>query len=214
MIPPPLPRPLSPFPAINPHIVKAGTILHRTHARAFRPAQFNPCQGQPTRFAPFDDATGTCVATLYAATNREAAASESIFHDIDPAAAFKTVRLDVVEARSVSRIAPRRDLRLVGLFTPDLGAWKLQRSQLIDTPKAAYAQTALWAQAIHRAHADIDGLIWTSRQCDPERCVVLFADRIAESAFDVLERKEVAADAALLLELRGFGLRAGITLVS
>jgi hypothetical protein len=57
---------------------------------------------------------------LYAATSREAAAFESIFHDIEPTALFKTMRLDVVEPRSVSRIAPKRDLLLAGLFAPNL----------------------------------------------------------------------------------------------
>lgn len=152
--------------------------------------------------------------TLYAATNREAAAFESIFHDIEATAAFKTVRLDVVEARSVSQIAPRRDLQLASLFTPDLKAWSLQRTDLVDTPKSTYSQTVLWAQAIHDAQANIDGLIWTSRQCDPEQCVILFEDRISESEFDVMERLEVASDAALLLELRGYGRRAGIDIIS
>ena len=196
------PEPPSPFPAINHHSLEAGTVLHRTHARAYRPAEFNPCQGQPTRFAPFNDPASQCVPTLYAATTREAAAFKSIFHDIEANAAFKTVRLDVITARSVSQIAPKRDLCLAALFTPDLKAWGLQRSDLIDTPKSAYQHTALWAQAIHRTHRDIDGLIWTSRQCDPERCVILFGDRIAETDFEVLQRQEVAADAALLLELR------------
>jgi hypothetical protein len=114
--------PPSPFPSINTQTITKGTILHRTHGSGFRPAQFNPCMGQPTRFASFTDAAGACVPTLYAATSREAAAFESIFHDIEPAAAFKTVRLDVVESRSVSRIAPKRDLLVAGLFAPDLKA--------------------------------------------------------------------------------------------
>ena len=46
MTPPRLPRPPSPFPGVNRHIVPAGTVLHRNHARAFGPAQFNPGQGQ------------------------------------------------------------------------------------------------------------------------------------------------------------------------
>lgn len=208
------PRPPTPFPAVNIHALKAGTVLHRTHSRGFRPAQFNPCQGQPTRFAPFHDAAGACVPSLYAATSREAAAFETIFHDMEPDAAFKTVRLDVVAGRSVSRIAAVRDLRLASLFTPDLSAWTLRRTDLIDTAKSTYGQTALWAQAIHTACEGADGLIWTSRQCDPERCVVLFGDRIAEGEFDVLERLEAATDPALLLDLRGFGRRAGIGIVS
>ncbi len=214
MTTPSMPRPPSPFPSINTQIIRPGEILHRTHASDFRPAQFNPCKGQATRFAPFLDDKGTCVPTLYAATNKEAAAFESIFHDIEPNARFKTVRLDVVESRSVSTITPKRDILVASLFAPDLKAWGIARTDLIDTPKSTYPQTVLWAEAIHHARSDVAGLIWTSRQCDPERCVILFEDRVDESAFDVLDCIEVSADANLLLELRGFGRRADITIVS
>jgi RES domain len=170
--------------------------------------------GQPTRFAPFNNTAGACVPTLYAATSRAAAAFESIFHDIEPTARFKTVRLDVVESRSVSRIAPSRDLLVAGLFAPDLKAWGLSRGELIETPKSTYDRTVLWAQAIHRARPDIDGLIWTSRQCDPDQCVILFEDRVGEGDFELHDCIEVRADASLLLEIRGFGQRAGITIIS
>ena len=209
--PPPPPRH---FPAVNPFTLKAGTELHRTHASKFRSAEFNPCRGQPMRFSPIVGGDGLCVPSLYAASTREAAAFETIFHDIDARAAFKSVRQDVVEARSVSRIANRRTLRLAPLFTPDLKAWGLARHDLIDTPKSAYGRTVAWAAALHRAEPDIEGLIWTSRQCDPDLAVLLFGDRVADSDFDVMERRDIAADAALLLELRGFGRRAGIVIVN
>jgi hypothetical protein len=209
-----VPAPPSPFPSINIQTVAKGTVLHRTHLSSFRSAEFNPRRGQPTRFAPFDHAAGACVPTLYGSTSREAAAFESIFHDIEPTAAFKTVRLDVVEARSVSRIAPKRDLVLARLFAPDLKAWGLSRTQLIETPKSTYGQTVLWAQAIHRACGDIDGLVWTSRQCDPDVCVILFEGRVSEPDCDVLDCIDVSADAALLRELRDFGQRAGVIIVS
>jgi hypothetical protein len=209
-----LPRPPFPFLDVNTKTLPAGTVLHRTHASAFRAAEFNPCEGQPTRFAPFNNPAGACVPTLYAATNREAAAFESIFHDIEPGAAFKTIRLRVVEARSVSKITPKRDLVLAPLFAPDLKAWGLSRSDLIETPKSTYNQTVQWAKAVHDICADIDGLIWTSRQCDPEQCVVLFEDRIDEALFETIESIEVKGSAAILRELRDFGRRAGITIVS
>lgn len=206
--------PPSPFPSINTQTIPKGTLLHRTHGAGFRSAQFNPCKGQPTRFAPFFDASGACVPTLYAATSREAAAFESIFHDIEPSAAFKTVRLDVVESRSVSRIAPKRDLMVAGLFAPDLKAWGLGRGELIETPKSTYAETVLWAKAIYDIRPDIDGLLWTSRQCDPDQCVVLLEDRVGEADFEIHDCIAVNANADLLLELRRFGHRAGITIVS
>jgi len=210
--PPALPRPPFLFPPVNKHRLVVGTVLHRTHARAFRSGGFNPCLGRPARFAPFQDAVGACMPTLYAATTREAACFETIFHDIEANAAFKTVRLDQVDARSVSRIAPRRDLSLAGLFTPGLKAWGLQRRDLIDTPKSTYAQTVSWAAAIYAAHGD--GLIWTSWQCDPEQGIVLYGDRVTEAEIETIERLEAASSAALLLELRAFGRRAGIDIVS
>lgn len=170
--------------------------------------------GQPTRFAPFNDGGGNCVATLYAATSREAAAFESIFHDIEPTAAFKTVRLSTVEQRTASIIAPKRNLVLASLFAPDLKVWGLSRTDLIETSKSTYAETVLWAQAIHGASADIDGLIWTSRQCDPDQCVVLFEDRVAADELEIRVALPVASNAGLLLELRDYGQRAGITIIS
>jgi hypothetical protein len=209
-----LPAPPSPFPPINVHFLPAGTVLHRNHASSFAPERFNPCLGQASRFAPFHDHGGACVPTLYAATSREAAAFETVFHDIEPDAAFKTVRLEVVAARSASMIGVARALRLAALFAPDLKAWGLRRAELIDTPHSAYGQTVRWAQAIHAATRDLDGLIWTSRQCDPDRCVMLFGDRVSPGTIAVRERRDVGTDADLLLELRGYGRRAGIVIIS
>lgn len=211
---PRVPAPPEPFPAVAVQPIPAGTSLHRCHAGTLRPAAFNPCLGQPSRFAPFTDRHGTCVPTLYAAETAEAAAFETIFHDIAPTARFKTVRLQAIEARSMSEIAPRRDLRLVKLFAPDLKAWTVARNRLIDTPRSTYAQTVQWARAIHAAHPGVDGLIWTSRQCDPAWCTVLFGDRVTEEDFDEVRSRRAAADPGLILELRGYGQRAGITIVS
>lgn len=209
-----IPDPPSPFPPLSLRTIAAGTTLHRIHSGAMRPAQFNPCLGQPTRFAPFEDANGACVASLYAATTRDAAAFESIFHDISATARFKTVRLEAAQSRTVSEIAPRRNLTLARLFTPDLKAWGVPRGRLIDTPKSTYGDTVRWAKALHAAHGHVDGMVWTSRQCDPDLCMILFGDRIGEGDFDILVSRSVAGYPALLLELRGFGARAGITIVS
>lgn len=209
-----VPGPPSPFPNINRRTLKVGTKLHRNHLSSFGAAQFNPCMGQRTRFAPFNDGAGNCVPTLYAATSREAAAFESIFHDIEPTSAFKTVRLATVEQRTISIIVPKRNLVLASLFAPDLKAWGISRSDLIETSKSTYADTGSWAQAIHGASPDVDGLIWTSRQCDPDQCIVLFEDRIAEDEFEIRDSLPVASNAGLLLELRDYGLRAGITIIS
>ena len=119
-----------------------------------------------------------------------------------------------LETRTVSEIAPRRALSLAQLFAPDLKAWGVPRNRLIDTPKATYGDTVAWAKTIHTAHSGVDGLAWTSRQCDPDLCLLLFGDRVAAAEFNVVQSREVAVDPGLLLELRAFGRRAGITIVS
>jgi hypothetical protein len=209
-----VPQPPTLFPSINQFVLKAGTTLHRTHGRTYRPNQFNPCKGDDTRFSPIWDAAGICIPTLYAATSKQAAVFESIFHDIEPSALFKTIRLEIIERRAVSELAPARDLTLAGLFAPDLKSWGLQRTDLIDTPKSTYKQTVLWAQAVHACRSDIDGLIWTSRQCDPDMCVVLFEDRLAEPDLHALSTQNVVGAPLLMREIRDFGARAGITIVT
>jgi len=169
--------------------------------------------GQSTRFASFNDGVGLFVPSLYAATNREAAAYESIFHDVAATARFKTVRLASVQLRSVSRIKTKKDLPVACLYAPDLKIWGIARTNLIETSKATYATTVLWAQALHAAYRDLVGLIWTSRQCDPENCLVFFGDRVKEADFDIVDSIDVSTSAALPLELRNFGKRGGITII-
>lgn len=212
---PALPRPPAKLPRINIYTLSTGQVLHRNHNGAFAASAFNPGRGQPSRFAPFTAAaTSLAVATLYAATSREAAVHETPFHDIKAAEPLKVIRKAIVETRIASTVSPRRDLRLAALFTPDLMLWGITRGQLIDTPKTSYAETALWAQALHAADPTIDGLVWTSRRCDPDLCVVLFGDRLASTDLDVLESLTIAGDDALITELRDFGRRAGITILT
>jgi hypothetical protein len=206
-----LPSPPDPFPKLNTLTMSVGTTLHRTHLSHLKSAQFNPCLGLPTRFAPFKDMSDECVPSLYAATSLEGASFESIFHDIKPAARFKTVPLSVLMARSVSEIACERDLKLAKLFAPDLKLWKIQRTDIIETPKSTYDQTVLWARAIHHVDSTLDGLVWTSRQCDPDLCVVLFGDRVTANDFKTISCIDVSKDDAVLVQLRSFAARAGIT---
>jgi hypothetical protein len=202
------------FPASppQPFTIAAGTELHRNHSSGFGPSQFNPGMGGISRFAPFEDSAGSVVPSLYAATTREAAAYETVFHDILPTATYKAVPLHTVEGRTVSTIAPNRDLRLYPLFSPELKALGLSKTDLIETPKSTYLRTALWAKALHGTYTELDGLIWTSRQCDPACCIIIFGDRVSATDFTTLVSLPVAGHPDLLMELRAFAKRAGITI--
>jgi hypothetical protein len=91
---------------------------------------------------------------MYAATCFGCAVYESVFHDIDPAATFKTVPLSQVEELAGSRIEIDLNLNLVRLFEPDLNKWGMIRQSLIDTPPSFYPSTRAWAQAIQRRRSN------------------------------------------------------------
>jgi len=205
-------EPPVPFPDIHRVRLEADTVLHKIHHRSFAADGFNPGKGRPTRFAPLARADGSHVATAYAAVSLECAAHETIFHEIPYDASFKQVRFRTISDLRYSMVRTTAALTLAGLFEVDLNRWQLTRADLIDTLASEYERTARWALAIHDAHADTQGLVWTSRRCDPDRACVLFGDRITAGTLAVLSTRSFADDDALLSELAAHGRRAGITL--
>lgn len=188
----------------------AGTRLHRLHSRNYAPTQFNPGRGI-SRFAPIRDRAGNMIPTLYAGSSFECATFESVLHDVDFAAPHKTVPDTRLDNLLHSVLLPQRSLKLVQLFQPDLGRWKLQRSQLIDTMPAEYASTAKWAEAIHAAHPEADGMVWTSRRCDPEIALLFFGDRVSHSDFAIESEIEIKMSDEELTSIISFARRADIT---
>ena len=206
------PAPPSPFPAFNTKPLKAGAQLFRFHDQSFDGAAYNPCMGGPTRFAPLSLATGECLPTLYAATSLEAAAWESLFHDVPHITGPKFVRLRKVTTKVLSVIELADDMVVAPLHAPDLNRLGLAKTDLVETAPSAYRDTARWAEAFHRADPTVGGLRWTSRRCDPELAFLFFEDRVPQSAWRVIERIEVSAAPDLLEEIRQIGRRAEITL--
>ncbi len=189
----------------------AGTPLHRLHDRAYAATGFNPGTGPSrSRFAPIRSATGTPIPTLYAAQTFECATHETVFHDIVHDQPLKSVPLSRLEPVIHSIIETQRDLAMVLLFEPDLNAWGLTRRDLIDTLPIHYTTTARWAEAIHAAHPDADGMVWTSRRCDPGTAYLLFGDRLAFGSIKPMSSSALTGTDAELLAVIGFGRRAGI----
>ncbi|MGJ3263581.1 MAG: RES family NAD+ phosphorylase [Salinarimonas sp.] len=205
----------SPPPDLDPPntvSLPSGTRLHRVHLSRFGGAAFNPCLGRPTRFAPITDAEGRCVPSLYAATSLQAAIFESVFHDVPVAAPFKTVPVEEATARSHSLLVTRRPLLLAELRAPDLAKWGMAHRELVSAPASDYERTARWAEALHNRFPDLDGLVWTSNRCDPDRATLLFGDRVDELALECLASRDAADDESLLAAIREAGARAGIVL--
>jgi hypothetical protein len=132
---------------------------------------------------------------------------------VPPAARFRTVPLAALEGRAHADLVTTRPLLLCPLFQPELAAWGIERRQLIDTLPDAYRRTARWAAAVHAAAPAIQGLVWTSRRCDPECAMMLFGDRVPAATLQVVGTTRLR-DGIVLARLRAAGRRAGITLVA
>jgi hypothetical protein len=207
-----VPAPPADLPEPNRAVLPTGSMLHRVHLSDFAGASFNPCRGRPTRFAPIRRADGACVPSLYAGSSLDAAIFETVFHDIPAQARLKSVPKQDVLARSHSILVTVRDQALVELRTPDLKKWGLDRHELVSAPAAHYDRTARWAEAIHRRFDDVDGLVWTSNQCDPADAMLFFGDRVDNAGFTVVSTRRGAQDDSFLADVREAGLRAGIVI--
>ena len=198
----------------NIYIFPAGSPLERVHDRNYGSRDFNPCQGAPTRFAPIRDDKGECVPSLYAASSLEAAIYETIFHDIPVTAKRKTVPRKFIQSRIHSRLRTLRDLRLALLHNPDLMKWGLDRNSLITTSPKQYRHTARWAEAIHHQFPDIEGLLWTSNQCDPAVAYIFFGDRVASTDFKCPRSRDGMMDLTFLVDVCQVGRRSEIEIIA
>lgn len=196
--------------AVNTQIWPGGQPLHRLHNPVFGPAEFNPCQGAPSRFSPLRTADGVCVATLYGADDFDCAVYETLFHDV-PFRGIKEIPATRIQSAAHSVLAPKRDLRLADLTTKGLRKLGVSRVELIESNAIDFAATVAWARAIHGQHPDLDGLYWVSRQYDRGRAVLLFGDRLGPALLDVVEGPTaLAADSTLTDRVLLLAAQAGI----
>ena len=135
---------------------------------------------------------------------------ETLFHDIPLRARRKTIPRTKVEDRKHTTLQLRRDLRLASLRAPALLKWKVA-SALVWGPPKQYGATARWAKVIHDQFQEVQGLIWTSRRCDPHSAMLLFGDRTAEADLEVVGVRD-GRDASFLRDVREAGEQAGIVI--
>lgn len=190
--------------------LRAGDRLHRVHDRNYASNAFNPCQGGAARFAPIKDASGQCIASLYAGSSFVAAVYETIFHDVPAKAKLKSVPRGNVQARAHGELEAVRDMKLASLRAADLKKWRMTRGGLIASSPKLYRQTAPWAKAIHDQFTDLDGLVWTSNQCDPDSAYLFFGDRVSAADFTVVVTRDGITDKGFLADVRIAGRRGGI----
>lgn len=207
-----VPAPPTDLSRPNTEAIAKGVELFRIHWSTYGPTSFNPCAGSSTRFAPILDASGKCVPSLYAATSREAAAFETVFHEVLPGP-FASVSDHELHDRSASALKTKRNLKIARLHAPDLRRWSLQPGELSAAPSYHYERTARWAEAIHRQCADVDGLVWTSNRCDPDRCFIFFGDRVREGDLECMTTSSLGLPGPERAAVIEAGRRASITIV-
>ncbi|EPT9140726.1 RES family NAD+ phosphorylase [Klebsiella michiganensis] len=177
---------VTPAPPVTLHVtlteLPQGNLLHRVHQNQYRADQFNPGVQGNARFSPILDDKGNPIPTLYAGTTMDCALMETIFHDISHTAGFKSFDSGKLGGQVHSILKIAQPLQLVDLASVPLRKLGVTRKQLIDTEKDQYPATRRWAEAIYQQYPQVQGLSWISRQDDSARAVVLFGDRITQSA--------------------------------
>jgi RES domain len=189
-------------------------VIHRIHLKIYGSSEFNPGPKGNARFSPIRASDRASIPTFYGGTTFDCAAMETVFHDVPFAAGLKTFDKQKLVDQVYSQVTPKRDLNLVDLSTTALRKLGVQRNELIDTEKDKYPDTRKWAEAIHSACSDAEGLCWISRQDDRAIAIVLFGDRVASA--DLLPTagpRNVLADVSVYTNLLVLADRIGVNIV-
>lgn len=179
-----------------------GEAFYRVTRHAFGYDEFNPGRGD-TRFAPLRSGERT-IPTLYGGETPESALLESIFHDIHHLVGDRLVYGSDLRDRGLVHIQTPVKLQLVDLRDDALASLGVRRPELVSTTAAHYACTREWADHVHTAFPDAQGMIWHSRQSEltgrRAAALILFGDRVPHrSGFFPL----AGAGVANLVEGRG-----------
>jgi len=157
----------------------AGKPMVRLFERSRGPLGFNPTSSL-ARFRPVLTEKGAVVPTAYGGEDRETAIAESLLRGVDALQRGKRPQLfrKDVKGLGMVELVPTSDLRLIRLRGQGLTRLGLLREDVVDCGADRYAYTAEWAQALYRCDAKLSGIVWTSRQNDAGRALVLWGDRL------------------------------------
>ncbi|MDB6105308.1 MAG: hypothetical protein JWO52_5307 [Gammaproteobacteria bacterium] len=164
--------------------------------RGADPLWFNPNTSiDPTdplnggRFHPFDSAEGLRVPTFYAASLLKAAVCESpLLHDLPlvPAAHSFVLSMAKVAQYQYSVLRARRELRLIDLTRLGSDRVRIANELISWCRREDYPASRAAARLLHTKYRVAHGIRWASRRYPPADCVMLFGDRIADSADEIV----------------------------
>lgn len=156
--------------------VPARTTFDRAHPHDFGSTQLDARPDANSRFSTVRLA-GTVVPVAYVGEDREAAASETIFHAVEsPGGPTRPRRVYVDKYRTWqwSPIETTRELQLIRLDNTGLSALGTSRADLIEGDRTTYPLTRRWAEALLAAQPTVDGFWWMSRQAPTRRAFALY----------------------------------------
>jgi chromosome partitioning protein len=143
-------------------ILNQNTPLFRIHNRDYGALHFNRYQ---TRFASPEGEYGVLYATLdvYAA-----------FLEVIRTIESKIVPVDILKRRSLSKLYPQRDLKLVNIS--GIGLVSIGADSRIYT--GSYQISQSWSQTFYEHPDRVDGIYYPSRYDSSRYCVALYESRI------------------------------------
>jgi len=172
-------------------------VYHRDHG-----AQgFNPTPSS-ARFRPVHTARGDVVPTAYGAADVETALAETLLRGVDALAAKSRRRLFISEVTGIemAMIVPRKEIVLARFRGQGLTRLRLRRTDVINCEAIRYPYTAKWGQAVFDCSVDVGGIVWTSKQNDAERAVMLWEGPVNSKDL-VLDGPPVPLDSGRGLEM-------------
>lgn len=191
---PAVPRPGNLSPAIE--VLQPGSALIRVYRRRSGPLEFNGGDAV-ARFRPIRTTSGTVVPTAYGAHDQETAIAEAVLRGVSAlnlgSPRRRLFRLEV-DGLDMARLRTTRPLRLVRLHGLGLTRLNLLREHVIDSPECEYGYTAAWAQTLYGHRSRPHGLVWTSRQNDTSRALILWGGTRVRPGWLQLEGDPVALD--------------------
>ena len=95
---------------------------------------------------------------------------------------------------------------------PLLNNWGIEQTQLIGSDPELYHKTARWAVAIYNDFPEAEGLIWTSRQCDPDDAILFLAGRVEAADFELISSRD-GQDATFVDDVEQEGAIRGIAII-
>ncbi len=167
--------------------IAAGTELHRIHPARFGAAEFNGTARGNARFSPIRDRAGGIIPTIYAAQSFDCAAAEIILRspdvpETDPVSGQPPLTIvfpSDYAGHAHSTVTTAAALTLVDLTVAGQRAIGVEHNALIAGPTASYPAVRAWAEAIHAAIPQAQGIFYHSHQLGPAAALVLFGDRAA-----------------------------------